>query len=103
MRRGKKPGWIKALAEKRISRLFSLAKDAMENNEPHLAQRYVELAGKISKKYNVRIPNKREYCRKCYSYWIPGKTVKVTHDKKNKRVVYTCKQCGARRSYSTGS
>jgi len=93
-KRRKKPAWIKKTALDRIEWLFKFAR---ENKK--LSRRYVELAVKIAKKYNVRIPYKREYCRKCYALWVPGKNVRVRTDRKNKRVVYTCLECGHKQYY----
>ena len=60
---------------------------------PALSNRYVTLARKISMKFKVRIPTelKRRFCKHCYKYLMPGKTVRIrTHKGK---VVYNCLNC----------
>jgi ribonuclease P protein subunit RPR2 len=34
---------------------------------------------------------KRRVCKKCHSFWVPGKTVRVRV--REKRVAYTCLVC----------
>jgi len=83
----------KKIAKKRIIKLFELAeKKAFENNFD-LADRYVHIARKISMKYLVKIPDeyKRNYCKYCYSYLLPGfnKRIRI----KNKKLVIFCSDC----------
>ncbi len=80
------------IAKKRIKELFEEA-DKVFNKNPKLADRYVELARKISMKTKVRIPGelKRKFCKHCYSYLRPGKNCRVRNYKS--RVVYYCENC----------
>ena len=53
MKRGKRPNWMLNIAKERMDILFSLAeKEFIEY--PERSHRYVELARKISTKYNVK-------------------------------------------------
>ncbi|MBN2111822.1 ribonuclease P [Candidatus Woesearchaeota archaeon] len=79
-------------ANKRIAELFSQAEQVFDE-DPKLADRYVEIARKISMKIKVRIPSslKKRFCKHCYCYLVPGKNCRVrTHEGK---VVYYCMQC----------
>jgi len=82
------------IAEERISILLGLA-EGMWAKDKELARKYVKRAFDIKKKFRVKISRetKFSFCRKCLCPWIPGKTVSVTFDKRNKRVVYSCKMC----------
>jgi ribonuclease P protein subunit RPR2 len=80
------------IAKERINELFKQAEEAFDKDEK-LADRYVELARKISMKYKVRIPSalKKRFCKHCYCYLVPGKNCRVrTHEGK---VVYYCLKC----------
>lgn len=83
---------IKKIALERISKLFDQA-DKVFSKEPMLADRYVELARNIAMRNRVRIPKelKRLFCRHCYSYWMPSKTVRIRLLKGRK--VYYCLKC----------
>ena len=91
--RGSKPNWVKGIA---LESIVSLMGQASENAEkkPELAKRYVELARKISSRYNVTIPAewKRKFCKECFVFWEPGVTLKVRV--RNRKVVYRCTACG---------
>ena len=82
------------IARERISILLSLASE-MWGKDQGLSRNYVKRAFDIKKKFRVKISRetKFSFCRKCLCPWIPGKTVSVTFDKRNKRVVYSCKMC----------
>jgi ribonuclease P protein subunit RPR2 len=98
--RRQKPGWVKDIAKKRIRKLLSLAKQEIHQH-PERSHRYVELARKLSSRYNVTIPQelKRFICRKCSTYLVPGVNLVVRTSPSKKTVVYTCKACGAQRRY----
>ncbi len=87
-----KPKYQTEMALKRIRELFNQADEVFEK-KPELADRYVELARKISMKYKVRIPSelKKRFCKHCHRYLIPGKNCTVRIAKS--RVIYTC-ECG---------
>ena len=88
----KKPIEQRKIALERIRTLFKEAKTAF-NQDPKLSNRYVELARKIAMKYKVRIPKqlKRQFCKHCYSYLVPGKNLRVRARKG--KIVYSCLEC----------
>ena len=67
MARGKKPDWMIEIAQERMDILFNRAEKEYKEH-PERSHRYVELARKISKKYNSKIPQVwgRRYCKNCY-------------------------------------
>ncbi len=83
----------KRIAIRRIHRLFEMAEKMAEKGRIELATRYVEIARNIGMKYLVRLPGpyKKRFCRKCYSYLLPGEncTVRI----KKKMVVVSCHNC----------
>jgi len=83
------------IAEERIQYLFRQAYDAAKAGENEHSKRYVKLAKAIGMKSQLPIPKmlKRKFCKRCYSFFIPGKTVRVRIQKKNGYVVYTCLSC----------
>jgi len=84
----------KKIAEKRIKKLFELAEKKASSNRFNLADRYVELARKISMRYRVSIPKefKRRFCKNCYRYLKPGINARVRLTS-GKLVIY-CENCG---------
>lgn len=83
---------IKQIASERIEILFSEAKKVSKSSL-NLANRYVEIARKIAMKAKVKIPlkYKRSFCKHCYSFFIPGKTVRIRIHKH--RTIYYCLKC----------
>jgi len=100
MKRGSKPKWVKELAEQRIVKLLTMAEKNLKPH-PERTRRYVELAKKLSSKYNVTIPSelKRRICKKCDAYLVPGYNLAIRTDPKKKAVVYTCLDCGTKKNY----
>ncbi|MCX8161780.1 MAG: ribonuclease P [Candidatus Bathyarchaeota archaeon] len=78
--------------------MFELSLKYFEKNS-NLADRYVEIARRISMKTRIRIPNiyKRYYiCRKCKRLIVPGYTCRIRiRSKGNPRIIITCLRCGA--------
>ena len=99
MQRGKKPQWVKKLANERIETLLKLAEKNAKNH-PERSKRYVELVRKISKRYNVTIASKwkKRFCKKCNEFWT-SKTLKVRRDSKTRKTVYLCVKCNNRKRY----
>jgi len=66
------------IALERIKILFKEAKDAF-NKDSKLSDRYMFLARKMAMKYRVRFTStqKRQFCKKCYSFLVPSKTCRV--------------------------
>lgn len=87
----KRPDKGKERAKNEIERLFSLAK---ERGDSEISSESIKLANKISQKFRIRLSPelKRKFCKKCFSYYVPGKNSIVRIDKG--RVAYHCKICG---------
>lgn len=83
----------KVIASSRVHKLFVMAEKAALSNKIDLATRYVELARRISMKYQMSIPKgyKRCFCKHCYSYLLPD--VNSRYRVKNGRLVIFCKNC----------
>ncbi len=93
--------YVGDLARQRIGRLFTFAAQVVKS-DPHLANRYVEIALKISMRTRVRIPKelKRSICRKCNAFLYPGITSRVRiRARRSPHVSVTCLNCGAVRRY----
>jgi ribonuclease P protein subunit RPR2 len=86
------------MAEQRIKRLFSLAEQIFPRR-PELADRYVDIARRISMRHRVSIPRelKRRVCKECHAYLVPGNNSHTRLDGRN--VVITCNRCGAIKRY----
>ena len=86
----------KNIALQRIRTLFHLARETIQEN-PALAQRYVDIARKVAMAAKVRLP--REYrhqvCRHCKSFILPGVNCRVrVKQRRESHVVVTCLNCG---------
>ena len=93
MSRGKKPKWIVNIAIDRMNILFENAEKQFHQH-PERSDRYVEMAKKLSTKYNTKIPKKwsRRYCRKCNCFLCYGhnSTVRLI----NNQINIFCGECG---------
>ncbi len=91
----------RSLAEERINRLFELAMEhaGTEGTDGAFCTTCVKHARTLAMKYRIRIkkPYNRYFCRKCNSFFMPGRNVK-TRIYRNK-VIVTCENCGAIRRY----
>lgn len=90
-----KPDWQTAIALERIKLLFREAEKRFDSR-PELSDRYVEIARKISMKYNVPVPAeyKRRFCKKCHKYLRAGKNSVVRLNPKEKCINIRCLECG---------
>ena len=88
----------KKIARERIARLFELARGQFAEH-PELSNRYVAIARKIAMRQRVRIDRelRRQFCRRCSSFLVPGKTSRVRVH--GGMVVVTCLVCKSRRRY----
>ena len=90
--RGKRPKWMINIATERMNILFERAEMEFITH-PERSNRYVELALKLSTKYNTKVPDKwkRRYCRKCKKFLYPGHncTVRLV----NSEVNIFCGEC----------
>jgi ribonuclease P protein subunit RPR2 len=86
------------MATQRIERLFRMAGEVC-GRRPDLADRYVDIARRISMRHRVSIPRelKRHVCKECYCYLAPGINARVRVDGRN--VLITCQRCGGIRRY----
>ena len=82
----------KKIALNRIKILFKEAEKTFKKDQK-LANRYVELARKISMKTKTRVPSnlKRKFCKHCYKFLMPGVNCRVRSTKH--RIVYYCFDC----------
>lgn len=83
----------KTIANKRINKLFSMAEQRAISGNLNLADRYVEIARKISMRNLVPIPKefKRRFCKHCYSYLLPDTNCRVRIHR-GKLIIY-CHNC----------
>ncbi|MEF8879438.1 MAG: ribonuclease P [Candidatus Thermoplasmatota archaeon] len=83
----------KKIARQRIHRLFNMAEQAALNKKIDRANRYVEIARKLSMRHLVKIPRKykRRFCKHCYHYLLPGVTCRIRIHKG--KVVFYCYNC----------
>ncbi len=84
----------KKIALERIKILFEKAVEEARKGNLELANRYIYILWKIKLKYHIKLPKeiKRRFCRKCLTFWIPEKTLRVRI--RNGRAIYTCLNCG---------
>ena len=90
---------VRKIAEERIEILLKHANDRTRRGDFDLARRYVEIAGKIAMKCNVRFKKEQKIkiCKKCNSYLLPSITSRVRVYKG--RVIITCLNCGSIKRY----
>lgn len=89
---------VKKISEERILILLDEAEKNFAQN-PERARRYAHVAFAIVKKNKARLTKEQKlsFCRKCFCFWRPGKSVQVSFDKQNKRVIYKCAECAYER------
>jgi ribonuclease P protein subunit RPR2 len=92
--RTKKPVFQSKIAKERIEILLDLAKKEFKNH-PERSKKYIELARKIGKRYNVRLTKeqKRSFCKKCNQLLIPNETSETIIDSRKKVVNIKCMNC----------
>jgi ribonuclease P protein subunit RPR2 len=91
----------KKIARERIAVLFSQA-EARFSTQPELSSRYVDIARRIAMRQRIRIDRdlRRQFCRNCSSFLVPGTTSRVRISGGN--VVVTCLTCKKKRRYPLG-
>jgi ribonuclease P protein subunit RPR2 len=92
--RKRQPASNVKIATERIEILLDLAKKAID--KPKISGKYVELARKIGKRYNVRLTKeqKMSFCKKCNNVLIPDRTSEVRMDSEKKVIIIKCTNCG---------
>ncbi|MBU0586271.1 hypothetical protein KJ780_02060 [Candidatus Micrarchaeota archaeon] len=90
---------VKKISEERIEILLEEAEKTFKKN-PERAKRYCRLVFALVKKNKNRLTRgqKFSFCRKCFSFWKPGTSVKVIFDSRNHRLIYRCLKCGNERA-----
>ncbi|MGP3668255.1 MAG: ribonuclease P protein component 4 [Candidatus Bathyarchaeota archaeon] len=91
------------VAKERIEILMENAFKRMMKHDEGLAQRYVDLARRVSMKSRVRIPRKWKIfiCRGCKKLMIPGLNCRVrVQRRRNPHVALTCLMCGHVKRFS---
>jgi len=93
-----RPGNGKRIARERIDILFAQAAEWADGDTGR-AERCIALARRIAMKQRLRMPKRyrRQFCRTCYGYLVPGRTarVRIQHGK----VIVTCLLCRDQRRY----
>ena len=81
------------IANRRIEQLFTLAEKNAFLGDINIANRYVEIARKISMRAKIKIPKefKRRICKHCYKYLIPGVNCRI-RIYRGKLIIY-CDNC----------
>lgn len=97
MKNKSKKGFIKSVARESALILLEEAQKAFEDGNPQRASFYITMLLKLLKHHNIRLERKQklQFCKKCFSYWAPGKSVKVKFDARQNTVVFECMVCGA--------
>jgi ribonuclease P protein subunit RPR2 len=86
----------KDIASLRTRALFQLARKNIHKN-PHLAQRYVDIAKRISMRMRIHLSREQRFfvCKHCKSFIFPGVTSRVRiRSKREPHRVVTCMYCG---------
>jgi ribonuclease P protein subunit RPR2 len=94
-RPSRKPAWQREAVLERIRILFSQAEESFSTN-PERSRRYVEMANRLSTRYNIRLPAelKRRFCSSCRAFLVPGVNCRVRASPSQKAVITTCMGCG---------
>jgi ribonuclease P protein subunit RPR2 len=88
----------KKVAIERVRILFQLA-NANIHDRPDLAQRYVEIARKISMRTRLHLPQEYhiQICRHCKRFILPGTSLRVRiQNRREPHVAITCLYCGGK-------
>ena len=83
----------KDIAKKSINKLFYLAEQKALSDDLDLANRYVEIARKISMRYQLKMSAefKRRFCKHCYQYLLPGSNCRIRLHRS--RLIIFCNNC----------
>jgi ribonuclease P protein subunit RPR2 len=83
---------ITEIAEARIDKLMKMSEEQASFGDMDLAQKYVELARRISMRTKTKIPKEHIYCKSCLTPLAQG-TFRVRL--RNHRVIMKCAECGS--------
>jgi ribonuclease P protein subunit RPR2 len=84
------------IALERILALFQQAESTFPQ-DPQQAQRHIDLARKIAQRTRTHLPPhlRRQVCRKCNAYLVPGSTSRTRiRQRREPHVATTCLKCG---------
>jgi ribonuclease P protein subunit RPR2 len=88
----------KKVALERVKTLFQLAHANM-HDRPDLAQRYVDIARKVSMRTRLHLPPeyRAQICKHCKKFILPGTNSRVRiQTRREPHVVVTCLHCGGK-------
>ncbi|MBT8171375.1 hypothetical protein KJN74_00690 [Candidatus Bathyarchaeota archaeon] len=86
----------KQIALQRVHTLFKMARKTINEN-PHQAQRYIQIARRIAMRTRLRLPKeyRSQICRKCKSFILPGVNCRIRiQQRRESHMVMTCLNCG---------
>ncbi len=87
---------IKSSVRQSVAKLLDEAASAWDSGKPERAKRYAEMTMDLVRKHKVRLTDdqKRRFCRKCLTWWVPNETVKLIFDKRHNVIRMKCAKCG---------
>ena len=87
---------IKSSVRQSIAKLMGEAEAARAAGRPERARRYAKMIMDLVRKHKVRLTEEqtRGFCRKCFTWWVPGDTVKLAFDKRHNVIRMKCAKCG---------
>ena len=86
---------IKSSVRDSIAHLLEEASSAWKKKNVERSRRYVKMIVDLIKKHKIRLnpDQKNKFCKKCNTWWVPGKTMKLIYDQKHHAIRVKC-QCG---------
>ncbi len=92
--------FINRIVAESIDILFNEAEENFQKH-PERSKRYLKMIWALSKKYNFRLNKKQKlkFCKKCFTLWIPEKTVNITFDNRHNMFEFVCILCGHKKRF----
>jgi len=83
----------KNIARRRIDKLFEMAEENALSNNLKLANRYIEIARKISMRNltSIKKEQKHRFCKHCYIYLLPNITCRIRINRG--KIITYCYNC----------
>jgi len=93
-----KKKFIKNTVKDAIQTLFNHAEKSADQH-PNRARRYMQMLWALVKKYKIQLTkeHKKKFCRKCLSFFIIDKNVKIIFDMKHDSFYLKCENCNFKR------
>ncbi|QLG27135.1 ribonuclease P [Halorarum halophilum] len=90
---------MQEIAEERIEKLETLAREAVRAGEPDRAREYVRLARRLAERHRCGVPRsfERFTCDRCDAFLVPGRNARVRLQE-GSHVVVRC-DCGETARY----